>query len=160
MTTQSLRAVPMSVLLITLVSALTMEAQPAVPPQPRWVLAIQTVDEALARKQIAAAERAWHEAYLDALGSRRWEGMVAVGDASLRIGEVSGEKPAARARARQSYLTALGRARADGSVEGVLRVARAFDELGDREVVRMCLRVARSISEARRDERGSARARD
>jgi hypothetical protein len=31
---------------------------------------------------------------------------------------------------------------AAGSVDGVLRVAQAFDALGDREVVQMCLRVA------------------
>lgn len=142
MTTQSARTVPMTVLLITFVSAFVTHAQSPAAPE-RWAPAVQVVDEALARKDVAAAERAWHEAYLDALASRRWEGMVAVGDAALRMG--------ARPKARQSYLWALQRARAAGSAEGARRVARAFAELGDHEVAQMCLRVASGLAEARKD---------
>jgi len=144
MTTYSMRAVPMSVLLITFLSAFVTHAQPHAAPE-RWAPAVQAVDEALSRKDVAAAERAWHEAYLDALASRRWEGMVAVGDAALRMG--------ARPKARQSYLLALQRARGAGSAEGAQRVAQAFEELGDREVAEMCRRIARGRAKTRTDAR-------
>jgi len=139
-----MRAVPMSVLLVTFVSAFVAHAQPPAAPE-RRAPAVQAVDQALARKDVAAAERAWHEAYLDALASRRWEGMIAVGDAALRMG--------ARPKARQSYLLALERARAAGSAEGAQRVSQAFAALGDHEVARMCLRVAGGLAGTRQDAR-------
>lgn len=111
-----------------------------------WTIHIRKAEEALAEKNVRAAEQSWHEAYRAALSSRRWEGMVAVGDVSRRIGEVAGTREASVARARQVYLTALDRARQQRSVEGVLRVAEAFDALGDREVVNECMRIAESLA--------------
>lgn len=111
-----------------------------------WTIHIRKAEEALAKKNARAAEQSWHEAYRAALSSRRWEGMVAVGDASRRIGEVAGTREASLARARQVYLTALDRARQQRSVEGVLRAAEAFDALGDREVVNVCMRIAESLA--------------
>ena len=93
------------------------------------------VNEALAKKDIPAAERAWREAYIAALRSGRWEDLIEAGDLYLRIGEAAGDRKAAEQQSREAYLRASVRARADGAVDGVLRAAEAFDKLGDREVV-------------------------
>ena len=123
------------------------EGDPATP----WLVHIWQVDAALAKHDVSAAERAWHDAYGAALGSRRWEGMVQVGDAALRIGELAGSRKASEARARWTYRAALFRARQEGSVDGVLRVAEAFSALGDREVVAQCLRTAERLAARRRN---------
>lgn len=81
--------------------------------------------------------RAWQERYAAALASRRWEPMLEAGDAALGLGDGD-----ARARARQAYLVAFTRARHEGSVDGVRRVAQAFAGLGDHEVAAQCLAVA------------------
>jgi len=110
-----------------------------------WTAPLQRVDEALATGDIGLAERAWHDAYGQALGSRRWEGMVEAGDAALRIRAVAKAQRLAAPTARQAYLTALMRARGQGSVDGVLRTAEAFARLGDGEVVEQALQVARDL---------------
>jgi hypothetical protein len=53
-----------------------------------WTAALDRVDAALARQDVGAAEWAWHEAYAGALKSWRWDALVEVGDAYLRIGAV------------------------------------------------------------------------
>jgi hypothetical protein len=58
-----------------------------------------------------------------------------------------------QAAARKSYLTALFRARAAASLDGVLRVADGFTALGDESVVRECLRVADDVVGADADGR-------
>ncbi len=111
-----------------------------------WVGPLQRVDDALAWKDVRVAERAWNAAYVAALGSGRWDGMVEVGEAYLRIGEVAGDLKLSHPTARRSYQEALFRARAEGSLDGVLRVAEAFAALGDGEVVEQCLRIAESLA--------------
>lgn len=111
-----------------------------------WTVSLQKLDEALANKDISAAEQAWHDVYAKALGSRRWEGMVEAADAQLKIGTAAGARKASEARARGIYLAALFRARQQGSLDGVLRVADAFASLGDREVVDQCLRIAERLA--------------
>lgn len=123
------------------------EGDPATP----WLVHIWQVDAALVKQDLGAAERAWHDAYGAALGSRRWEGMVQVGDAALRIGELAGARKASEARARWTYRAALFRARQEGSLDGVLRVAEAFSALGDREVVAQCIRIAERLAARGRD---------
>jgi len=103
------------------------------------------MDEALAAGDIRLAERAWHDAYGQALGSRRWEGMVEAGDAALRMCAVAKAQRPAVPTARQTYLTALVRAGGQGSVDGVLRTAEGFARLGDGEVVEQALQVARDL---------------
>ena len=125
-------------------------------PAASWTVHIRQVDDALAKHDLSAAERAWHNAYAAALGSRRWEGMVEVGDAVRRIGATGGSRTAAHARARRIYLTALFRARQQGSLDGVLRAAEAFSALGDPQVVVQCLRIAERLAAQGRD----AKARD
>jgi hypothetical protein len=124
-----------------------------------WTPHLQKVDEGLAKKDTRAAEVAWHEAYVAALGSRRWEGMVEIGDAYLRIGEVAGARPAAKPTARQAYLVALFRARNQDSLDGVLRAAEAFAALGDREMVEQGVSIAQRLVADARDAQAHERVR-
>jgi hypothetical protein len=125
---------------------------------PPWVVPPQRLNTALASPNVTAAEEAWHEAHRAALGSRqRWDGLIEVGEAYLRIGEVTNERQAAQPTARRLYLTALFRARQQGSLDGVLRTAEAFAALGDREVVIQCLRVADQVAERAHDPQARAR---
>ena len=117
------------------------EVSSAVAPD-AWTTLLDRADAALARGNTAAALTAWRGAQAAAVRSGQWEGMIAVGDAARRL-EASGESQRdSLARARQAYLTALFRARREHSVEGALRVAVAFGELGDRDVAAQALRVA------------------
>ena len=110
-------------------------------PEP-WAIPIRTMDTALTAGDLSAAERAWHEAYVAALGARRWEGMLAVGDAALRLGEVIRGPRVAVTQAREAYLAALFRARDQRSLDGVLQAAEAFDRMGDGELAAGARRVA------------------
>ena len=116
-----------------------------------WTIHLRKAEEALAGKNVRAAEQSWQEAYRAALSSKRWEGMVAVGDASRRIAEVAGSREASAPRARRLLLTALERARQEKSVDGVLRVAEAFDTLGDREMVNESVRIAEGLAAQSRE---------
>ena len=111
---------------------------------------IGRIDQALARHDVSAAVGAWHDAYGAALASRGWEGMLAVGDAFLRIGAEAGTVSGSRANARQAYLNALIRAHRDGSREGLRRTAAAFEALGDHAVATHCLRVADELTANRK----------
>lgn len=128
-------------------------------PTLTWAGYLQEVNEALAKKNVSAAVRAWHNAYVTALESRRWEGMIEVGDAYLRIGEVSGIREASKPKARTIYLAAFFRARQQGSIDGVLRTVEAFAALGDREVVGQGLRVAEQMAARARDAQARDRVR-
>jgi len=114
-------------------------------PGASWAVPLRTLDEALARKDVSTAVRASHDAYGVALGSRRWEGLIEVGDAELRVGEIARSRKASEARARELYLAALFRARHQGSLDGVLRAGEAFAALGDREVAEQCFRIAEGL---------------
>ena len=128
--------------------------------QTTWRGHLDGLDTALSRSDLHGAEAQWAQAYAAALKSRRWEGMVAVGDAYRRLGALGGFQETAAAKARKVYLAALFRARSEGSVDGVLEAARGFAELGDETVVQRCLDVARSIAAQTRDPRADARVRD
>ncbi len=91
-----------------------------------WTAPLRRMDEALAAGDIRLAERAWHDAYGQALGSRRWEGMVEAGDAALRIRAGAKDQRLAAPTARRAYL-------------------KAFARLGDGEVVERALQVARDL---------------
>ena len=64
-----------------------------------WAPHLRRMDDALRRNNVGVATRAWQDAYVAALGSRRWEGMLAVGDAALRAGRVSHTRVPATTRA-------------------------------------------------------------
>ena len=133
--------------------ALGAEAQGA------WKTQLERVEQAVSQNDLAQAALLWRDAYAAALRSRHWEGMVAGGDAYRRLGDLGGFRQASQAKAREIYLAGLFRARQEGSLDGVLRVAEAFAELGDHEVVEHCVRSARSIAAQARDTRGAARVR-
>ena len=124
-----------------------------------WTEYIRAMDQALAETNATAAVRAWRNAYAAALGMPGWRGLVEVAAASLRIGTLPGFGKASEARARETYWTALFRARQEGSLDGVLRVAEAFADLGDREIVDRCIALARSVAVQARDARGEQRVR-
>ena len=113
---------------------------------PVWIERIALVDRALDQSDLYRAIYEWHEAYGAALGSRRWDAMVAMGDRAVRISELSGDDTRFRTEARQAYLNALFRARAQRSVEGVNRVADAFERIGDAEAAQQARRLAEDLS--------------
>ena len=107
---------------------------------------LSAVDTALRRGDVSAASSALHAAYQAALGSRRWQGMIAFGDAALRVAGASGVRQPGLEQARRAYLLALFRARGEGSMEGALTAAQSFAALGDREVANGCLSVASKLA--------------
>lgn len=143
--------------LALMIAEVLAETTRVVTTRPAWAEHVRKVEEAVTNRDARLAELAWRKAYTAALGSPDWRGMLAVGDASLRIGELEGAVGVYRSRTRQTYLDALSRARAQRSVEGILRVAEAFSALGDRAVVLQCLRMAENV--AGKDERARARVR-
>jgi hypothetical protein len=118
------------------------------PPAP-WAASLAPVDDALKARDVSAAVKAWQPVYAAALRDHGWEGLIAVGDARVRIARAAGAARNAHGQARQIYLTALVRAQRDGSVEGAVRAATAFAALGDREIAAEAVRIAAAL-EARR----------
>jgi hypothetical protein len=111
-----------------------------------WTPHLELMEHAVAMRDPDGAIRAWREAYAAALGGDGWQGLVAVAGACLQIGEIPGFRKACEAKARQTYWTALFRARHDRSVDGILRVAEAFGALGARGMAEECLRIAGSLT--------------
>jgi hypothetical protein len=134
----------LSSVLLTGSAAVARGADPTAPRETvaAWTAHLGAMDRALQAGDVHAAQAAWREAYGAALGSRRWEGFADAGDAALRLGRASGSPTAGVPRARELYLSALFRARDTGSLDGVLRVAGAFNGLGDREVMVQAVRMA------------------
>jgi len=111
-----------------------------------WKAYLDEQERALAAGDHARAMRAWGDAKTAALASRRWEPLLDVGDAALRVGDGTGSPARARRSARHVYRAALFRARAQRSVDGVLRAADAFASLGDRTVTEGALHAARKLA--------------
>jgi hypothetical protein len=86
--------------------------------------------------------RLWQTGHLGAVESLSWEDLIAIGDARLRIGSAVGARPSGELAARRVYFAALYRACREESLEGILRAAEAFADLGDGEVVEECLGLA------------------
>ena len=107
---------------------------------------ITAIGEAVQRGDLATARAAWHDAYRSLRRTRDWQGMAALGDAALGISGASGARQPWEADARQAYLGALFRARAEASLDGVLRATEAFATLGDRDVAEEGLRIAESLA--------------
>jgi hypothetical protein len=120
-------------------------------PQGPWVPAVEQVDAALARKEYSAALRAANQAYMLALASERWDGLIAAGDLYRRIGQATGLHVSFELKAREAYQRALFRARHQASVEGVLRATEAYAALGDEKMVTLGLRVAERLAAGNRE---------
>jgi hypothetical protein len=80
--------------------------------------------------------------HLAAVESLDWDDLIAIGDARLRIGGAIGAHPSGELAARRVYFAALYRACRAESLEGILRAAEAFADLGDGDVVEECLGLA------------------
>jgi hypothetical protein len=134
----------------TLVAALEVTAarggDPTPKPRTPWLAPLETMNQAIERGDPTAAEMARHEAYRAAIASRRWEALLDVGDAALRIGEATRSRQALEPEARRLYLSALFRARSERSLDGVLRATESFARLGDRDVVAQGLHIARGLA--------------
>ena len=115
---------------------------PEVAGSAAWTMPLARVDEALTGGDVSQALAWWQEAHVAALRSGQWEAMIDVGDASRRLGGRGGFRHDGDVLARDAYLTALVRARGLHSVDGVLRAAIAFGELGDRESVARAVHIA------------------
>ena len=120
--------------------------------------ALASVDAALGQNDVATALRSWQDAYELARQSRSWRGLVEAADAHLRIGAAANASAAAAPRAREIYLAALNRARAERSVEGAVQIAaEGFAALGDREVADLALRIATWLASRSGDPAASLR---
>ena len=116
------------------VEVLTAAVPRAVTPRV-WTTPLARLEAALEEGDSGAALAWWREAHAAALRSGQWEGMIEVGDAVRRF-------PEGTVHARRAYLTALFRARRQHSLDGMLRAADAFGQLGDRDVLAQALRIA------------------
>jgi hypothetical protein len=145
------RAVVLSVLALAGIAGLAVNARPpaderpAVGPDSGEVggdvalpARLAALDAAIARRDATGAAIEWRAAHALALRARRWETLLAVGDAALRVDALvrdGATKPTGfQAEARQAYLRALFQARAERSQEGMQRAADAFAALGDAEM--------------------------
>jgi hypothetical protein len=122
-----------------------MMTEPVVSQAP-WTHHLQAMDAAVEVHNASAAVLAWRHAYAAALDQPGWRGLVEVASAALRIAAIPGFRKAAESRARESYWTALFRARRQGSLNGVLDAAEAFGALGDRVMVEQCIRIAERLA--------------
>ena len=133
-------------LLAALEVTLARAGGPTAKPNAPWLMPLRDMDCALASGDLASAATARHKAHLAALGSRSWEGFLAVGDAALRLGDASGDRRAIEPEARRAYLSALTHARAQRSLDGVLRATESFARLGDRDTVEQGIRIAHDLA--------------
>jgi hypothetical protein len=122
--------------------------------QREWQERLDRVQEAVVLGDTRTAVAAWREAYGAAMRGGLWRDLVEVGDAALRVGDVPEFPGTAAGAARKSYLTALYRAQAQRSVEGVLRAAEGFAALGDAGAVQNCVVMAGRLAD---DPDGRAR---
>ena len=113
---------------------------------PRLDQTLERLTRAIAENDRTAATYLWRDAYGLALGSRSWEPMVAVGDAALALGAMTGSRKTAEDSAREAYVVALVRARRAESGAGVLRVADAISALGDGAMAREVRRLGDTIT--------------
>jgi len=122
-----------------------------------WRAHIEVMEQAVERGDAGDAIRAWRAAYAAALDHPGWSGLVQVAAAALRVSRIPGFSKASEARARETYWTALFRARRQGSLAGVLQTAEAFGVLGDSAMVEQCIRVAQGLAALGADAQASAR---
>lgn len=127
----------------TLIAVLMGGVTPPVPTPPRDA---PSTAAALEHGHFATAMRAADSAHRRATRDGRWEPLLEVGDAYNRIAAQPGAPAAAGKRARDAYEAALRSARRAESLDGVLRAAEGFAQLGDAADVELSLQVARALA--------------
>ena len=106
---------------------------PAEPhPVWQWRTELIHVEQELAAEQIAPAIRSWERCSCGRPGEATWQGLLAVGDAYLRIGDAVDFRRAFVGTARATYLEALEQALAAASAEGELGISATLEALDDR----------------------------
>ena len=113
---------------------------------PAWVQRIALVDNAIERSETSRAVYEWREAYGAALGTKGSEALITVADRAIRIAELLGGSGYFVNEARYIYMHAVGRARAERSRETLLKIAEAFDKLGDAKRASQVRRIAEQWS--------------
>ena len=112
---------------------------------PAWVGRIAGVDEALGRADLSRAIYEWREAYGAALRTGRSEGLIAVGDRAIRIAELAGGSGYFLREAREVYVHAALRARAELARDTIFEIAARFEQRGDAERAEQVRRIAASM---------------
>jgi len=115
-------------------------------PAADWHSPLQLADAALTSGDARTAQVAWEQAYRIAMRTRTPRGLIQVGEAFLRIGEVSRDRHTAVAQARRIFLEALVQARARRDALGAAAAATAFARLGDRDVAARGFEMALTIA--------------
>jgi hypothetical protein len=105
-----------------------------------------SVEAALEHGDLLTAFRTTEGAHRRAIRDRRWESLIDVRDAYYRIAGQTGAPHVARQRAHDAYEAALHGARRAESLDGMLRAAESFAQLGDVEEVELSLQVARDLA--------------
>jgi hypothetical protein len=105
-----------------------------------------SIEAALDRGDVVTAVRATEAAHRRAARERSWQSLIEVGNAYSRIADRAEAPEAATKKALDSYQAALNSARRAKSLDGVLRAAEAFGQLGDTENVELSLHIARTLA--------------
>jgi len=114
------------------------------PPSPRSTQV--SADGTFEYRDFSAAMRAADAAHRRAARDGRWEPLIEVGDAYSRIAVQAGAPGTAGERARDAYRGALRNARRAESLDGVLRAAEGFAQIGDAAEVELSLQIARALA--------------
>ncbi len=136
---------------LAIVLVVAASADIAAQEREEWKRHLERAESAASRGDVASALKALDQAYLAALDTGRWEGVVEYADAMLHLRERARLGGGTAAKAREAYLIALWRARDAGSVEGMLRSAEGFARLGDFEALAYAARVIQ-LYEAREQQ--------
>jgi hypothetical protein len=155
-----LAAVLAAIALVLMVATVVVEAmavKATAAAESPWYVHTAQADAALEAGQLTAAMQHSQEAYAAAVASRRSEGMVEVGNLYRRLAARGRLGEAAVDRARHCYLTALLRARGEGSIDGIVRATEAFLELRDDAMVAQGLKFAREVASRDADPRAHER---
>jgi hypothetical protein len=107
---------------------------------------------------LEAALPALDRAYRAAAADGRWAELIALADVVRRLGHVARDEEKFDAIALDIYRSALTHARRQASLDGVLRIADGFGELGDRDGLKECVRIAERLAAGDREGEADVRA--